>query len=81
MLSISLALSLSGCALFEPQRYFEKGFIEMTSGIHPPERTSYPAPLKETCSVAYRQQNNLTLADLRNAINYGLLQNVLSQQT
>ena len=53
----------------------------MTSGIHPPERTSYPAPLKETCSVAYRQQNNLTLADLRNAINYGLLQNVLSQQT
>ena len=81
LLGISLAFSLSGCALFEPQRYFEKGFIEMTSGIHPPERTSYPVPSKETCSAAYRQQNNLTLADLRNAINYGLLQNVLSQQT
>ena len=53
----------------------------MTSGIHTPERTSYPVPSKETCSAAYRQQNNLTLADLRNAINYGLLQNVLSQQT
>ena len=53
----------------------------MTSGIHTPERTSYPLPSKETCSAAYRQQNNLTLADLRNAINYGLLQNVLSQQT
>ena len=79
--SISLAFSLSGCALFEPQRYLEKGFIEMTSGIHTPERTHYPAPSKETCSAAYRQQNNLTLADLRNAINYGLLQNVLSQQT
>ena len=81
LLGISLAFSLSGCALFEPQRYFEKGFIEMTSGIHTPERTSYPVPSKETCSAAYRQQNNLTLADLRNAINYGLLQNVLSQQT
>ena len=81
LLSISLALSLSGCALFEPQRYLEKGFIEMTSSIHTPERTSYPVPSKETCSAAYRQQNNLTLADLRNAINYGLLQNVLSQQT
>ncbi|MBQ3818245.1 MAG: hypothetical protein II846_03660 [Acetobacter sp.] len=53
----------------------------MTSGIHTPERTHYPALSKETCSAAYRQQNNLTLADLRNAINYGLLQNVLSQQT
>ena len=53
----------------------------MTSSIHTPERTSYPAPSKETCSAAYRQQNNLTLADLRNAIDYGLLQNVLSQQT
>ena len=53
----------------------------MTSGIHTPERTSYPAPSKETCSAVYRQQNNLTLADLRNTINYGLLQNVLSQQT
>ena len=81
MLGISLAFSLSGCALFEPQRYLEKGFIEMTSNIHTPERTSYPAPSKETCSAAYRQQNNLTVADLRNAINYGLLQNVLSQQT
>ena len=81
LLSISLAFSLSGCALFEPQRYLEKGFIEMTSSIHTPERTSYPAPSKETCSAAYRQQNNLTVADLRNAINYGLLQNVLSQQT
>ncbi|MBO6035597.1 MAG: hypothetical protein J6P38_00700 [Acetobacter sp.] len=81
LLSISLAFSLSGCALFEPQRYFEKGFIEMTSGIHTPERTHYPVPSKETCSAAYRQQNNLTVADLRNAINYGLLQNVLSQQT
>lgn len=81
LLSISLVFSLSGCALFEPQRYLEKGFIEMTSGIHPPERTHYPVPSKETCSAAYRQQNNLTLADLRNAINYGLLQNVLSQQT
>ena len=81
LLGMILAFSLSGCALFEPQRYFEKGFIEMTSGIHTPERTSYPAPSKETCSAAYRQQNNLTLADLRNAINYGLLQNVLSQQT
>ena len=81
MLGISLAFSLSGCALFEPQRYLEKGFIEMTSGIHTPERTHYPAPSKETCSAAYRQQNNLTVADLRNAINYGLLQNVLSQQT
>ena len=81
LLGISLAFSLSGCALFEPQRYFEKGFIEMTSGIHPPKRTHYPVPSKETCSAAYRQQNNLTLADLRNAIDYGLLQNVLSQQT
>lgn len=81
LLGMILAFSLSGCALFEPQRYFEKGFIEMTSGIHTPERTSYPVPSKETCSAAYRQQNNLTLADLRNAINYGLLQNVLSQQT
>ena len=81
LLGMSLAFSLSGCALFEPQRYLEKDFIEMTSGIHAPERTSYPAPSKETCSAAYRQQNNLTLADLRNAINYGLLQNVLSQQT
>ncbi|MBQ3818766.1 MAG: hypothetical protein II846_06360 [Acetobacter sp.] len=81
LLGISLAFSLSGCALFEPQRYFEKGFIEMTSGIHTPERTHYPAPSKETCSATYRQQNNLTVADLRNAINYGLLQNVLSQQT
>ena len=81
LLGISLAFSLSGCALFEPQRYLEKGFIEMTSNIHTPERTSYPAPSKETCSAAYRQQNNLTVADLRNAINYGLLQNVLSQQT
>ena len=53
----------------------------MTSGIHTPERTHYPAPSKETCSATYRQQNNLTVADLRNAINYGLLQNVLSQQT
>ncbi|MBQ5469195.1 MAG: hypothetical protein IIT54_01065 [Acetobacter sp.] len=81
LLGMSLAFSLSGCALFEPQRYLEKGFIEMTSGIHTPERTSYPVPSKETCSAAYRQQNNLTVADLRNAINYGLLQNVLSQQT
>ncbi|MBO6085598.1 MAG: hypothetical protein J6P19_04300, partial [Acetobacter sp.] len=38
-------------------------------------------PSKETCSAAYRQQNNLTVSDLRNAIDYGLLQNVLSQQT
>ncbi|MBQ5470225.1 MAG: hypothetical protein IIT54_06435, partial [Acetobacter sp.] len=44
LLSISLAFSLSGCALFEPQRYLEKGFIEMTSSIHTPERTHYPAP-------------------------------------
>ena len=81
LLGMSLAFSLSGCALFEPQRYLEKGFIEMTSSIYTPERTHYPAPSKETCSAAYRQQNNLTVADLRNAINYGLLQNVLSQQT
>ena len=79
--SVSDQAIFSGCALFEPQRYLEKGFIEMTSSIYTPERTHYPASSKETCSAAYRQQNNLTVADLRNAINYGLLQNVLSQQT
>ena len=27
LLGISLAFSLSGCALFEPQRYLEKGLL------------------------------------------------------
>ncbi|MBO6085098.1 MAG: hypothetical protein J6P19_01705 [Acetobacter sp.] len=76
LLSIGLVVSLSGCYLLPYEG--AKDFIKISSNITTPNRTTYPAPTKETCSVTYRQKNNLTVAELRNAINYGIFQNVVS---
>ena len=67
---------LSGCYILPYEE--AKDFIKISSNITTPNRTTYPAPTKETCSVTYRQKNNLTVAELRNAINYGVFQNVVS---
>ncbi|MBO6086235.1 MAG: hypothetical protein J6P19_07575 [Acetobacter sp.] len=77
LLSIGLVVSLSGCWILA--RFVSEGFVDESSNITPPNRTTYPSPTRETCSLAYRQKNNLTVAELRNAINYGVLQKVIAK--
>lgn len=77
LLSIGLVVSLSGCWILE--RDIGEDFVKESSNITTPNRTTYPSPTRETCSVAYRQKNNLTVAELRNAINYGVLQKVIAK--
>ncbi|MBQ5547029.1 MAG: hypothetical protein H7707_06075, partial [Acetobacter sp.] len=77
LLSIGLVVSLSGCWVLA--RFVSEGFVDESSNITPPNRTTYPSPTRETCSLAYRQKNNLTVAELRNAINYGVLQKVIAK--